>query len=179
MANKKKTTATEVIVSKTKEEIIKEARRIEESTLYAAKSHYNDSSMWTMFHMLLGLPTTVLSSIVAVKSFAQFDSTHNASGIIALIVAGLSGLMTFLNPNEKSAIHHKAANSYDSLNNRARIFRTIDCWGKDTDFVLTNKLKEFSEEQIKLNSGVQPSPLGYLRAKWGIKNGEADFEADS
>ncbi len=179
MAKRKKTTATEVVVSKTKTEIIKEALRIEESARFSAKSHYNDSSMWGFFHLLLGVPTTVLSGIVAVKSFAQFDGSHNISGIIALIVAALSGLMTFLNPNQKSAIHHKAGSSYDSLDNRVRIFRTLDCWGKDSELVLTNKLKEFSEEQSRLNADCpQPSFVGYITTKLGIKNGEAEFEVD-
>lgn len=180
MAKKKKTTGTEVVISKTKDEIIKESMRIEESTRFTAKSHYNDSSMWGFCHLLLGIPTTVLSAVVAVKSFSQFDSSHNIAGIIALIVAGLSSLMTFLDPNQKSEIHHKAGSSYDSLNNRIRIFRTIDCWGRDSDFVLTNKLKEFSDEQNKLNADVlQPSFIGYLSAKWGIKSGQADFAVDN
>ena len=176
----KKTTGTEIVISKTKDEIIKESLRIEESTRFSAKSHYNDSSMWEFCHLILGIPTTVLSGVVAVKSFGQFDSSHNAAGIIALVVAGLSGLMTFLNPNQKSAAHSKAGNGYDSLNNKIRIFRTIDCWGKDSDLVLTNKLKEFSEKQSNLNTNnPQPSLFGYLFAKWGIKKGEADFVVDA
>ncbi len=180
MAKNKKTTATEVIVSKTKAEIIKEALRIEESTRYAAKSHYNDGAMWGFCHLLLGVPTTVLSALVAVKSFAQFDSNHNTAGIIALVVAGLSGLMTFLNPNQKAAVHHKAGSDYDSLNNKVRIFRTIDCWGKDADIVLTARLKEFSEEKSKLHAdNPQTSFIGYTFAKWGIKKGEAEFVVDA
>jgi hypothetical protein len=176
----RKTTGTEVTVSKTKEEITKEAMRIEESTRFTAKSHYNDSAMWGFCHILLGLPTTVLSAIVAVAAFQKFDSSHNAAGIIALIVAGLGGLITFLNPNQKSAVHKLAANGYDSLSNRVRVFRTIDCWGKDSDFVLTNKLKSFSEMQSKLNSdSPQPSLIGYFLAKLGIKRGEADFAVDT
>lgn len=180
MAKTKKTTGTEVTVSKTKDEIIKEAMRIEESTRLTAKGHYNDSSLWGFCHLLLGIPTTILSGVVAVKSFTQFDNSHNIAGIIALIVAALSGLMTFLNPNQKSETQHKTGSCYDTLNNRIRIFRTIDCWGKDSDFILTSKLKEFSEEQNKLNTdNPQPSFIGYLWAKWGIKNGQADFAIDS
>ncbi len=180
MAKTKKTTGTEVTVSKTKEEIIKEAMRIEESTRFTAKGHYNDSSLWGFFHLILGIPTTVLSGVIAAKSFTQFDNSHNVAGIIALVVTALSGLITFLNPNQKSAIHHKTGSFYDTLNNRVRIFRTIDCWGKDSDFVLTNKLKEFSEEQNRLNAdNSQPSFIGYLWTKWGIKNGQSDFVVDS
>lgn len=178
MAKIKKTT-TEITVSKTKQEIIKESLRIEETSRLTAKSHYNDGAMWGFFHLVLGVPTTLLSGIVAVESFAQIDTSHKAAGIIALIVAALSGLITFLNPNQKSSAHCKAGNVYDSLNNKVRIFRTIDCWGKDSDVFLTNKLKEFSIEQNKLNAdNPQPSFIGYQRAKWGIKNGESDFEVD-
>jgi len=44
MASKKKTTL-EVTPSKTKEEIIKEAQRIEESGLFSAKKHFITADM--------------------------------------------------------------------------------------------------------------------------------------
>jgi len=177
---RRRTTSTEVTVSKTKEEIIKEALRIEESSRLTAKGHYNDCSLWGFCHLILGLPTTILSAVVAIDSFSQFDSSHQIAGIVALIVAGLSAVITFLNPNQKSDLHHKAGSSYDSLDNRVRIFRTIDCWGKDSDFVLTNKLKVFSDEHNKLNKeNPQPSFIGYAWANWGIKRGQAKFAVDS
>lgn len=174
-----RTTATEVSVSKTKEEITKEAFRIEESACISAKSHYNDSATWGFCNFALGLPTTILSGLVAIESFARFDSSNNIAGIVAIIISVLSGLMTFLNPNKRAAVHQKAGSDYSTLENRVRLFRTIDCWGKDSDAVLTAKVKEFSEKKNKLNAdNPQPSPLGYILAKRGIKKGEASFKVD-
>lgn len=176
---KLKTTATEVSISKTKGEIIKEALRIEEAASISGKSHYNDSSYWGFCNLALGLPTTILSGVVAVKSFAQMDSTNNIAGVIAIIIAVLSGLMTFLDPTKRAATHQKAGSEYSTLENRVRLFRTVDCWGKDSDAVLTTKIKEFSEKKNKLNAdNPQPSPLGYIMAKRGIKKGEAAYKVD-
>jgi hypothetical protein len=51
--------------------------------------------------------------------------------------------------------------------------------GKDSDFVLTIKLKEFSEKQSKLNSSYpQPLPFAYFTANRGIQKGQAAFEVD-
>lgn len=40
------TTTAEKTVSKTKDEIIKEAQRIEESALYSAKGHFVAANFW-------------------------------------------------------------------------------------------------------------------------------------
>ena len=48
------------------------------------------------------------------------------AGILAIIVAAVTGIMTFLNPNEKAALHRNAGNDYTALRNNTRIFRNID-----------------------------------------------------
>lgn len=177
--DKKQTTASEVSISKTKEEIIKEALRIEESACLSAKSHYNDSFFWGFCNLILGIPATVLSAIVAVKSFDQLQQSQNIAGVIAIIIAVLSSLMTFLDPNKRSALHQKAGSEYSSLENRVRLFRTIVCWGKESESILTSKIKEFSEKKNKLNAEYpQPSYFAYWLAKNGIKNGEAKYQVD-
>ena len=119
---------SENLVSNTKEEIIKEAKRIEESTLYSAKGHFAAARFWTNFHLWIGLPTAVLAGIAAASALAQFDHSNIVAGILSIIVAGLSAVMTFLNPNEKANVHLSSGNNYDALQNKTRIFWTIDCW---------------------------------------------------
>lgn len=88
--------------------------------------------------------------------------------------------MTFLNPNEKSNAHFNAGNNYDSLQNKVRMFWSIDCWREESEQVLTEKLKYFSEQKDRLNQGSPQIPRwAYKLAKKGILEGEADYKIDN
>jgi hypothetical protein len=173
------TTASETVVSQRKEEIIKEAKRIEESSLYSSKGHFSAAAFWRRLHFYLGLPATVLAAVAAASAFSQFDSGHTVGGWISICVAALSGLSTFLNPNEKAVSHLAAANNFDALQSKARIFWTVDCRGNDSDQVLTNRLKDLAEEKSELNRKSPQIPrFAYITAKKGIAAGEADYRVD-
>jgi len=176
---KKQPTTSEKSVSKTKEEIIKEAKRIEEALLFSSKGHFVSATIWSNFHYLVGIPMVVLSAVAGASALAQFDSTHLYSGIASIIVVALSGLLTYLNPNEKAAKHLRVGNEYDSLMNRVRIFWSIDCWGSESDQILTKRLKDFSEQKGKLNKECPIiSGMAYKFAKKGIEAGEGDYAVD-
>jgi hypothetical protein len=159
--------------------VIKEAKRIEESTLYSAKGHFAAAHFWSKFHLWVGLPATILAAVAAAAAFSQFDQHHEVGGWISIIVAVLSAVTTFLNPNEKSASHLRAANSYDALHNRARIVWTIDCGGSDSDQVVSNRLRDLSELKNELNRKSPQIPrFAYNLGKKGILAGEADYLVD-
>jgi hypothetical protein len=165
--------------SKTKEELVKESKRIEESTLHSAKGHFVAASLWSYFHLSIGIPIVVMSAIAGLSILSQFDKNKIIAGILTLVVAGLSALTTFLNPNGRSNSHLNCGNSYDALNNKVRIFRTIDCYREKSEDILTEKLKFFSEQKDKLNSTSPGIPwIAYKLAKRGIEKGEADFNVD-
>jgi hypothetical protein len=54
LMNKAQKATDEVIISKTKEEIIKEAKRIEEDLLYSSKAHFVTSSFLNLVHLAVG-----------------------------------------------------------------------------------------------------------------------------
>jgi len=173
-----KPTTNEKVISQTKEEIIKEAQRIEQDTLYSAKGHLTAAHFWSALHFRLGLPTSVLAAIAAASAFLKTDK-NVVAGSISTLVAALSAMTTFLNPNARAAAHLQAGNSYDALRNKARIFRTIECWGGDSDSVLTKKVKDLSGEKDKLNrESPQPPRWAYQIAKKGIAAGEAEYAVD-
>lgn len=165
--------------SKTKEEIIKEAKRIEESLLYSSKGHFAASHFWSNFHLWIGLPIVILSAVAGVSAFSQFDSRHVVAGILAIVVAALSSVMTFLNPNEKASVHLSSGNNYDALMNKTRLFWSIDCWQGESEQVLTEKVKYLSEQKDRLNqSSPQIPKWAYRIARKGIAEGEADYSID-
>lgn len=167
-------------ITKIKEEIIEEAQRIEESVLYSAKSHFIAANFWTNFHRWVGIPTVLLAAIAGASTLAQFDPKHIIAGIISIVVAALSGVMTFLNPNEKASTHLNAGNNYDSLQSKVRMFWSIDCWKEESEQVLTERLKYFSEQKDRFNQSSPQIPRwAYQLAKKGILEGEADYKVDS
>jgi hypothetical protein len=166
----------EVSVSKTKKQIMMEAQRIEESCLFSSKGHFVASGMWSKFHLIIGIPVIVLSAVAG----ASFLSHHQViASLISIGITVLSGLMTFLNPNQTANSHKNSGSQYYSLENKVRIFRTIDCWREESEQVLTEKLKYFSEQKDRLS---ETSPIiphwAYWIAKKGIEAGEAEFAVD-
>lgn len=176
-------TTAERPVSIARTEIIKEAKRLEETTLHSAKGHYQAAEGWTNRNLWLGLPTVILSAIVGATAFSRYADAYwpvsASAGVMSIIVTVLSGITTFLNPNEKKSAHFNAAHAYDTLNNDARLFWSIECWGEESDEILTSKLRELVGRKNKLNStSPQIPPWAYLRAKVGIEGGQADFAVD-
>lgn len=175
----KKTGTAEKPVSKTKDEIIKEAKRIEESSLFSAKGHFEAAKFWGNFHLFIGVPVVILSAIAGASALSQFDYSKAIAGFLSILVAALTSLMTFLNPNEKSSVHQEAGNNYDALQNKVRMFWSIDCWKEKSEDVLTEKLVQFSEHKNKLNLNSPLIPwFAYQSAKKGIERGEAEFKVD-
>jgi hypothetical protein len=169
----------ELTVSRAKDEIIKEAKRIEEDALYSSKGHFAAAQVWSNFHLWVGLPTALLAGVAAVSALSQFDSRGIAAGIISIAVGGLTAVNTFMNPNERASIHLNAGNNYDALMNRTRIFWTIGCWLGESDDVLTSRLKDLSDEKDKLNKSCPQIPgWAYKAAKRGILAGEAVHSVD-
>lgn len=165
-------------VSSTREEILKEAKRIEESALYSSKGHFAAAEFWTNFHLWIGIPTVVLAATGATFTFS--DSYRTQAGILALVVAVLSSLTTFLNPNERAGTHSTAGNNYNALRNKTRIFWTIDCWREHAgDEMLTERLKDLSDEVNKLNQSHPQIPgWAYKIGKTRILAGEGTHMVD-
>ena len=165
-----------------RDEIIREAKRLEETALHSAKGHHCAARRWNGRNLWLGLPMVIISSIAGGAAFTQAAKEYFWLGIIAgvasIIVAILSAINTFLNPNEKEGAHLTAAHAFDKLNNETRVFWSIECW-QGHEEALSSKLKELISIKDKLNSDSPQIPRwAYLEAKKGIKDGEASFKVD-
>ncbi len=170
-------------VSQARDEIIREAKRLEERTRDSAKGHQCAAEGWTGRHLWLGIPTVILSTIVGAATFSKYATDYPfvsiLSGVLSITVAVLSGVTTFLNPNERQNNHLTAAHSYDTLNNQTRIFWTIECWQEGSEEILTSKLKELVGTKDALNKdSPQVPPWAWKMAKARMKAGESSFEVD-
>lgn len=170
------TTSSERIVSKPKDEIIKEAQRLCENCLTTSKGHFIEARFWQNLHLWIGVPTVILAGIVGTLAFAD---VRQLAGILSMVVVVLTSITTFLNPKEQANSHLTAGNNYDSLMTKVRIFWSIDCWREDSDNILTERLKTYSEERDRLNRDCpQPFKWTYKKAKKGIEEGEAEYFVD-
>ncbi len=162
----------------TKEKIIKEAKRIEEDSLYSSKGHFYAAQFWTNFHLWIGVPTTIMAAIAGASALSQFDNHQIIAGLLAILVSAFSAVTTFINPNEKSVAHHNAGNQYTALKNQARIFSEIDIDLEDKSDLLT-KLKLLSKERDKLNKESPQIPRwAFSKARKGVIDGEAQYKID-
>ncbi len=172
-------TTAEQPVSKTREEIVKEAKRISEDLLCSSKSHFSAAQLWGNWHYFTGVPLVVLSALAASPWLKSFDKTDVWTMAIPTSVLVLSAVVTFVRPSEHAAQHLKAGNQYDSLMNQVRIFWTVECSSGEADSVLVEKLKDFSGKKATLNgSSPKAGWIAFQLAKWGIRKGEGLHEVD-
>lgn len=174
-----KHTTSEQTIPKIKQVIIDEAKRIEENCLITAKGHFAAAQFWRDFNFWIGIPTAILSAIAGTSALTQFSYHITVAAMLSILVAALVAIKTFLNPTEKANAHLKAGNNYDALQSKVRIFWTIESPREMSEKLLTEKLKDLSEERYKLNKdSPQVSTRAYKRARRGIKKGEATYEVD-
>jgi len=161
---------------KLKSNIIKSAKRIEENSLYAYKSHYNSAAIWSFLYHTLTIGIIITSSITIAYTFS--DTNPYIIRILAIIALILSSLVMFFNPGEKIRIHNEAGHSYNSLNSKAEMFYEIEAKYYDETYI-KGKIFELRDKRDELNSKYpQPLTMGYIIAKIGIWVGEATNKVD-
>jgi len=156
--------------------ILKEAKRIEEDSIYSSKSHFNTARFWSNLHLWLGVPAVMLAAVASAFAFSEYDN-HGLVGFLAIIASALSAVNIFLNPNEKANSHHNAGNQYNALKNNARILSEIylNVDGNNEDIL--KKMEKMNDKRNDLNEKSPQIPRwAFKKARRGIKEGEADYK---
>ena len=157
-----------------KEEYSKEAERILEDSLHSSKGHYNDSARWRHVHLWIGIPNAILAALAGVSAFQGSDVL---AGSLAIAVAAISALVTFLNPGDRSSTHKRCGSEYHSLRNRSRIFTNIVLRKCASSEELDARFEELVMKRDDLNAtSPQISTWAFKRAKAGIDAGEAEYK---
>ena len=156
--------------------IVEEARRLEEDATHSSQSQFETAREWNGWNLAIGIPATVLAAAAGGTALAEFPLV---AAFLALGAAILSGLATFLKPSERAAACLSAGNSYTSLRNDTRIFRTVDCLADASIPDLRKRLGDLNERRNALN-GESPNPprRAFLRARKRIEEGETTHQAD-
>lgn len=154
----------------------REAERLEEDAIYSSKGHFNAEDTWVRRNYWLGVPATVLSAIAGATLIKSQPEWATAFTLLASL---LTGLMTFLKPNERAAMHRAAAGQFLALRNDARFFREIDLLQSDRMGELSERLEELSAARNELNLKSPSIPRrAFVAARKGIEEGEATHEVD-
>lgn len=156
--------------------LCREAERVEEDATFSSKSHFNAGSTWERRHYLLGIPATVLA---AVAGATLIKSHPELASVCALAASLLTGLMTFLKPNERAAMHRAAAGQFLALRNDARFFREVELLNSGRLDELPEQLKTLSARRNELNQKSPSIPRrAFVAARKGIEEGEAIHRVD-
>jgi len=158
------------------EALRREAERLEEDATYSSKGHFNAEDTWVRRNYWLGVPATVLGAIAGASLIKSYPEWATAMTLLASL---LTGLMTFLKPNERAALHRAAAGQFLALRNEARFFREIDLLQRDRLAELPDKLRALSAARNELNQKSPSIPRrAFVAARKGIEEGEATHKVD-
>jgi hypothetical protein len=131
-------------------EIVAEAMNLEQDSGNREWGHKLASDFWMKVHLGLGLPSIALAAIAGTSALAEFDNSNLIAGLLALAVAVLSALATWLNPNRTAELHRRASARYHSICRRARQLHRIDPYaGRSLDdlrLTLYELAAEFDEQ---------------------------------
>ncbi len=154
----------------------RESERLEEDATYSSKGHFNAEGTWVRRNYWLGIPATALAAIAGAT---LIKSQPELASAFALLASLLTGLMTFLKPNERAAIHRAAAGQFLALRNEARFFREIELLQVDRLDEMPEKLKALANARNELNQKSPSIPRrAFVAARRGIEEGESTHKVD-
>lgn len=154
----------------------REAERLEEDAIFSSKGHFNAEDTWVRRNYWLGVPATLLGAIAGAT---LIKSEPELATVFTLSASLLTGLMTFLKPNERAATHRAAAGQFLALRNDARFFREIELLQLGRPDELTERLKALSAKRNELNLKSPSIPRrAFVAARKGIEEGEATHKVD-
>jgi hypothetical protein len=157
-------------------ELVKEAGRVKEDAEHSAKGHFEAARVWGNCNKWIGVTATVLAAVAGASALAEYGV---ASAGIAVVVAILTGLLTFLKPSECASRHLKAGNAYNGVRNDARIFANIECHETALGGDLKEQLADLNSRRNVLNTDSPQIPRwAYKKGKAGIDAGEAHYRVD-
>ncbi len=162
-------------MSKASDEIVAEARRIEEDSTLSAKGHFNVADRWRKYNYFIGIPASLSA---AASGLAALSSNEAWAVLLAFISAALAALMTFLNPAEHAASHQSIGNRYNTLKNRSRVLANVDSKSLNTA-ELRARLAGLESDRDEINDSSPGIPrYAFNKARDGVEEGESTYDVD-
>jgi hypothetical protein len=168
-----------MMTSPTSQPILREASRIDEDCEYSSKGHYYAAQRWAALHWWVGIPLAIASGLAGTSALAEFDHHNVVAGVLALLVAVGTAVVTFMNPNQRAGLHRAAGDEYNALRNNVRIFSEIEAEAMPANEALT-RLHQLTDGRNGLNANSPQIPKwAFEKARQGIEGGESTYRADA
>ena len=137
------------------ETIRREATEIEQEAEFAAIAHRLNSRKWQKRNLYIGGPATLLAAVAGVTAFS--DLPDAVTGGVAMVVAALTAIATFLGPADRASSHKTSSASFNDIRRRANLLRDVHATlAKDGDKEkLTELVKTIEELTSKLTETEQ------------------------
>ena len=147
-----------------------------EDTEHSAKAHFEAARIWENVNLALGIPATIIAAVSGILAISELTAL---AAMTTIIVAILSGLLTFLNPSDRASKNLKAGNTYNAVRNDARIFANIKCKNYNSTDELEKQLDDLNSRRNTLNDdSPQISNWAYKKSKAAIAIGETLYKVD-
>jgi hypothetical protein len=164
-----------------RQELAKEARRIQEDTEHSGAQHFAAGQWWAARAFWLGLPVTVLIAVTSAGAGLS-AITGGATWLTALLtfaVAVAVPVRSFIDADGKAKAHSSKGARYFALRDDARRFANIEVPAKSLD-ALSDRLLTFGERQKALRDEEPREVKADLREKVrkGIESGDYRHEVD-
>ena len=160
------------------ERLAREADRIVESTDITGVQHFIVALWWRRTHWYIGIAATVLATVATALAFADFPGW--ISGTLGVVVAVLTGLLTFLTPRENAEKHHTKGVEYHSIRDKIRREIKLHSQTEVDDSQLRERICSLGDEKLSIDRKLPAAPGGkfYDWAKVSVEKGETSFRAD-
>jgi hypothetical protein len=150
-----------------------EARKLAVDVLYSEKGHFVAAKSWRAWNYRLGVPAALIGAAAGASILGNAPTL--IPGLLALLAAALTALITFLNPSERAAQHHRAGVDYARLRRQIRQFVQID-FSAMAEEELRNRLNDLTDRVGTVQGDALPIPAGAHRGAYAsIAKGSADY----
>lgn len=158
-------------------EISKELERLEESSEYSAQNQFEQAKIWKAVHLWLAVPAALLGAVTGGSLLAD-EISPVLAGILALVAAGLAGVLATVKAAERGEVCQRVGNEYLALQRDARIARNVDL-REQAPQEARDALGELVARQNELNAVAPiPSTLARSRGQRNITAGGQTYRAD-
>ena len=160
-----------------RDELRKEAARVEESARYSAQNQFEYSKTWRRVDRWLGGTAALFAAVAAAGGLSEVFSARWA-GLVALAAAGLGAIASSLGAPKAKDRAHSSANAFLALQQDARIFLQVDLDDLQDDEA-REQLRTLVARQQELNATAEiPSSRSWKRAKRNVEGGTQTYEVD-
>jgi len=158
--------------------LLQELQALEEDLQWTEKAHFAHAEALSRANLWLGLTATISAGIAAAAVVAE--AAPVVAGLMALVAAVTSGLVTFLKPTEAEKRHLDAGRQLGALRVRTRQAIHIDMPHSSEPASLRRLVSTITDEKAAIDQGAPgTSGRAFRRARVKIEAGHFEHTTEA